>query len=636
MTKKLSFLFPATLFLATAIVTLVFYFIEKDLAKTRLIEKGQSSFLVEMSQLQNILSTYLPDKNIEGAKLSLSIASLHPNISSVVVLDENAKVMLASQYHLIGGESTTISGFDGAVAANVVTTNQPHFDLLSEGPASVAYYPIVLKRGVSGGRATSGLLYAKYDFSTDLKEAFGEGSQHTFVLFGILLLVTSIYSVFVYFSFTLRVQKILALIRRLLDGKFNERLNWKSEDELGEIARSFDQLAAQRESAEHSIISSLASLNQAQEISHVGSWSLDLITNQIVWSDEVFRIFGFRPQEFSPTYETFLKSVFIEDQQKVIDAVNLSLLKGIAYGIFHRVLRPNGELIYVKEQGRIFYDETGKPIKMVGTVRDVTESHKIETELREYQNNLEKLVDTRTKELFHSSRLAALGEMAGGIAHEINNPLAVIEGKATLALEMVNGGLYNQKRLIDDLTLISETTQRIARIVHGLRVFSRSGETDPMVEIPLSEVISDTLSLCQERFRAKGVDLFLKLNFQDKIFCRPTQLSQVLLNLLNNSYDATSNTPAPWIEIKSEIKNDKVVIKVIDSGQGIPRAVAEKIMQPFFTTKPVGQGTGLGLSISQGIVEDHGGRLWLDRESQNTCFVIELPYRLNEKKKKVL
>jgi C4-dicarboxylate-specific signal transduction histidine kinase len=110
-----------------------------------------------------------------------------------------------------------------------------------------------------------------------------------------------------------------------------------------------------------------------------------------------------------------------------------------------------------------------------------------------------------------------------------------------------------------------------------------------------------------------------------QVNCRPTQLSQVLLNLLSNAFDAVSALSEKWVRLTVTQEEQKLIIKVIDSGNGIPSDIAEKIMQPFFTTKVIGKGTGLGLSISRGIIESHEGALFYDPSEKNTTFVIELP-----------
>ena len=137
--------------------------------------------------------------------------------------------------------------------------------------------------------------------------------------------------------------------------------------------------------------------------------------------------------------------------------------------------------------------------------------------------------------------------------------------------------------------------------------------------------MNDTLALCSERFKAHGVNLQVEDLREDISFAgRPVQISQVLLNLLNNAHDAIEALAEKWIKVSFKNLEDRIRICVIDSGSGIPENVREKMMQPFFTTKAIGKGTGLGLSVSKGIIDEHQGVLTVDHTCPNTCFVIEL------------
>lgn len=231
----------------------------------------------------------------------------------------------------------------------------------------------------------------------------------------------------------------------------------------------------------------------------------------------------------------------------------------------------------------------------------------------------------RTK-LLSSIKMAALGEMASGIAHEVNNPLTIIVGKAWQLKKQLEEGSINQSMFAQELGNIVETSNRIAKVIKGLQSFSRNADQDPMEQVLVLQTVEDTLELSKERFRNHGIELRLRIADENLMVSgRPAQIAQVLLNLLNNAFDAVSKLPEKWVELSVDSENSFVVIRVTDSGSGLPDGVAEKIMQPFFTTKEVGKGTGLGLSISKGIVEDHRGRLYYDSASTHTRFVVELP-----------
>lgn len=144
----------------------------------------------------------------------------------------------------------------------------------------------------------------------------------------------------------------------------------------------------------------------------------------------------------------------------------------------------------------------------------------------------------------------------------------------------------------------------------------------------METILKETLDLCSERLKANGVTLKIAPISQLCIFCRPTQISQVFFNLLNNSSDEMASMKSKFIAISFENRErDGLFIFVTDSGPAIPPEIASRIMEPFFTTKRVGEGTGLGLSIAKGIIESHEGSIWLDEKSAQTRFVIEIPIK---------
>lgn len=237
----------------------------------------------------------------------------------------------------------------------------------------------------------------------------------------------------------------------------------------------------------------------------------------------------------------------------------------------------------------------------------------------------ESLILKQQLQMVESARLASLGEMAGGIAHEINNPLAIIQGFASIVKLSAERGELDLEKTSESMERIGETCNRIGKIIKGLRVVARDGEGEPFDVHRLSDIVEDTLSLCFEKAKSLGIKISFQGVHKDlKLKCRRVQVGQVLTNMINNSLHAVENLEQKWIEVEvsEDRKTGQAVLLVTDSGRGIPDEIQEKLMRPFFTTKSIGEGTGLGLSVSLGIMKDHNGSLELNNYHPHTQFIL--------------
>lgn len=245
--------------------------------------------------------------------------------------------------------------------------------------------------------------------------------------------------------------------------------------------------------------------------------------------------------------------------------------------------------------------------------------------------NLENLVTQRTSErdlerlkAVQSGKIAALGAMSAGIAHEINNPMATIKVSADLLSMMVAEKTYNEALLIKVTNDINSMVARVTTIIKSLRSFTRDGSQDPLEEVDIYSIVEDTLIFVKNRYKNNNVLLEVNVPKNEiKVNCRSSQISQVLLNLLNNAYDAIEALEDRWVKIDCFKEQDKVVMTVTDCGPGIPKHILARLFEPFYTTKGLGKGTGIGLSISASIMESNNGKLVYDSTCSNTRFRIE-------------
>ena len=385
----------------------------------------------------------------------------------------------------------------------------------------------------------------------------------------------------------------------------------------------------ERKQAELALKESEASLANAQRIAHLGNWDWNIEKNELRWSDEIFRIFGLSPKEFGATYNAFLNSVHPEDRELVKKSVNEALNKKTPYGIDHRIVQPDGTELIVHEQAEAFFDDTGKPIRMSGTVQDITDRKKAEKALKETQ-----------AQLVQSEKMASLGTLVAGVAHEINTPVGAISSmydtqvravdrlKATLNTISTGDTEEHQKvdelfKIIEDANrVIASGTDRVTNIVRRLKSFARLDEAE-LQTVDIHEGLEDTLIIVHHELKHKAV---VDLNFGDipPISCYPRQLNQVYLNLLVNAIQAIEDKGT--ITITTFKKKNHVHIQFKDTGIGIPAKVLNKIFDPGYTTKGVGVGTGLGLSICYQIVKDHHGDILVESKvGKGTAFTIILP-----------
>lgn len=255
-------------------------------------------------------------------------------------------------------------------------------------------------------------------------------------------------------------------------------------------------------------------------------------------------------------------------------------------------------------------------------------TYQIELERKNRElNDSQSVIIDQTVKLVHTSRLAVLGEMSAGMAHEINNPLTIISSCAQMLTRFGKADKVDNQLLIKHTEKIYKSVERISAIVKGLKHFANQSDRVPKGRYFIHEIMNETTPFCQEHINSLGIAFKIDEIPDIEIHCHSVQISQVLLNLLKNASDALAGEPDAferWISINFKQDDQYFYFLVSNGGEKISNEVAEKIFNPFFTTK--NSGTGLGLSISQTIMKDHGGELYYDSDGyERTTFVIKHP-----------
>jgi two-component system, cell cycle sensor histidine kinase and response regulator CckA len=356
-------------------------------------------------------------------------------------------------------------------------------------------------------------------------------------------------------------------------------------------------------------------LDEAEKIAQLGCSDFNLVTQTLTWSNETYRIFGLDPREFPPTGERYLGLVDPRDRARV-ETLWAELNRGVKPDpIEYWIIRPDGQARFIHRDHEIIRDSRGMPARIVSTLQDVTEQRAAEQRSRE----LERL-------LIHSQKLEALGTMAGGMAHELNNILAPVLSLAKVALEDFPADSATRQ----DLEMVVVASQRARDLVRQVLAFGRKQAMEKRLIDPAT-TLRQTLRMMRATVPA-SIELVERLDQVPAILADPDQLQQVIVNLVTNAQQAVGDRIGK-ITVSLSQANDMadqgirlVRLAVADDGCGMEEVVAQRIFEPFFTTREADRGSGLGLSVVHGIITSHGGRIELrTAPGQGAEFAVILP-----------
>ena len=355
------------------------------------------------------------------------------------------------------------------------------------------------------------------------------------------------------------------------------------------------QDVTERRAAELEIVQSRENLMRAQRIANMGSFDHDLSTDKITWSDQMYAIIGIDKDSAPPTWATTAQYVHPEEREAFLDARKRAI-PGTSDVFEFRVIRPDGEERVLRREVDAHFDEDGRPTRIFGTLHDITQRVGAEARERELE-----------RQLLHSQKLEALGTLAGGIAHDLNNTLVSIMALSKLTARRFEAGTPVR----NNLDTIYEASERARDLVRRVLAFSRKEEPEQQ-EANLADVVREALKLMRATVPT-SIQLDAEIADVPTIRADASQIHQVITNLVSNAAGAMTSgmgsiTVSLGLTSRKKAANE-VCLSVSDTGCGMDEATQQRIFEPFFTTKAVGQGTGLGLSIVHGIVASHGGRI---------------------------
>jgi len=356
----------------------------------------------------------------------------------------------------------------------------------------------------------------------------------------------------------------------------------------------------------------------ALEGSGDGVWDNDIVTGKNYYSEQCKRMLGYEPDEIGDTFETWLNRVHPDDRERVLEESQRHLRGEIpVYEAEFRIMCRDGSYKWVLSRGKVMArNEKGEPLRVVGTHSDITDRRRLEEQLNK------------------SQKMEAIGQLAGGVAHDFNNILTTIIGRAYL----LEGRLADQRDLLAHVEQITMAAERASALTQRLLAFSREQVVE-LCRISLNDAVRKSSELLSRLVR-EDIEIAYHLAEPAPVaLADEVRLSQILMNLVANARDAISgagriliSTDTVRIGQSAESSRGDVppgnyaVLSIADNGAGLDEGVRERIFEPFFTTKEVGKGTGLGLAVVYGIVRQHNGFISVRSEQgRGTTFTVHLP-----------
>jgi PAS domain S-box-containing protein len=370
------------------------------------------------------------------------------------------------------------------------------------------------------------------------------------------------------------------------------------EDQVLYIARDITE----RKRAEEELRRSEAGLAEAQRIAHLGNWEWDLVADEVYWSDEVFRIYGYEPKAFVPTLERLFEVVRPDYRERLRAAIDGAIYRDEPYDFEHRIVRPDGEERVVHRRAEVVRDEDGKPIKMIGTVHDITERKRAEEDMKEANRRLEELAVLKA-------------DFTAMVAHELDTPLAVIRGYADM-LATGELDIDEQARALDRVQAETDLLEALVSDVRSAAAVERDDFAIELQQVALDGLLRDAAAFVgtlhgDHRLVTQGAT-------DGWVLADPHRIRQVLRNLLSNAAKYSPDGTPIELRTAPSATPGRVRIEVADRGPGIHPDDAARIFEKFVRGRDGGgrkvAGTGLGLYLSKRILQVHGSELTLDTE----------------------
>ncbi len=357
-------------------------------------------------------------------------------------------------------------------------------------------------------------------------------------------------------------------------------------------------------------------LSLVLEGNNLGIWKYNLKEDFFYWDKSMYQLYEVEEGCFNGTYEGWISFFHSDCSVRVQKEFKDALAGTKSFDTTFSIVTQKNNIKFIKAHAILETDESGNAITIVGVNTDITKE----------QNSMHEL-NKQIKIAQHHAKLASIGELAAGVGHEINNPLAIVKGYLFEIEKKIERKSIQTEDLKSYVDKISIATDRISRIVQGLRTFSRSDSSD-VTEFSPIHAVEESFNLINEIYRKDGIDVRFTNDVVENFYVLGNRgkFQQVLMNLISNAKDATAKKDFRTIDLNISKRGEKLIIEVKDNGWGIPDLLKDKVFDPFFTTKDVNKGIGIGLSLVNSFIKEMDGNIhFASKENEGTVFIIEVP-----------
>ena len=624
-------LLPASLKVTLPLVLLGFALIlsalnliyQVPLAERAVEEDHRERLLQELSRLQSTLEYLLLKGDIEGARREVAILASNRNYTVVALTDDQYMIIAATRRAWLGQAATAVlPKFDTSEAARATPGHGAQVIREADNDTLLGYAEIPMGGGdreLRGSRI--GRLYFEYDLKRANKAASGQIIAQSLYWTGwVTALAAALWVVF-HFLLTRRTDRLVRAADQLAGGNLTARSALKGRDELARLSHSFDAMADEVAQTQTRLQEDIAKRIEVQHALRASEEQYRAVFNASIdglalWTPDgaivdinltLWKMYGYSDEEFLARDPG---KPIRQARRPALDKILPSVSRGEPFHTELTDQRKDGSSMELEVYGIPMLYQAKPHVLTIS--RDITEKKRASEEL------------VRQREMLHQrEKLAALGSLLAGVAHELNNPLSVVVARAAILEERDDPGTR------DAASKIRAAAERCARIVRTFLAMARQQQPE-RVPVTVSEVMSAALDLTGYALKTSSVEVRLDLAADaPPVLADADQLHQVFMNLIVNAQQALQDQPPPRILSlisRFDPATNTVRIAVADNGPGIPEAVRKRIFEPYFTTKPLGSGTGVGLAVCLGIVEAHGGTLTVGSgDESGAVFTIVLP-----------